>query len=102
MVEPEDPHLEGLKRLHERLEVLEAAQTRKPASFDMLEAKGSGAGYRMIAELVGGVLMGVGFGWLLDKFLHTSPWGLIGGLLIGAVGSIWLVVRSLSALGGSD
>jgi len=47
---------------------------------------------------VGGVLGGLGFGWLLDRFLHTSPLGLIGGVLIGAGIGVALVVRSASAM----
>jgi ATP synthase protein I len=99
MGEPQDPHQEAFRRLDDRLGALEASRTRKTVRF---ESQGSGAGYRLIAELVGGVLMGVGLGWLLDRFAHTSPWGMIGGVLIGAAGSIFLAVRSMSAPGGSE
>ena len=51
------------------------------------------AGYRLLASLIGGVLAGVGFGWLFDHFVGTGPWGLISGLLIGSTVSIITVVR---------
>ena len=52
------------------------------------------AGYRLLASLIGGVLAGVGFGWILDHFAGTGPWGMVGGLLIGSTVSIISVVRA--------
>ncbi|MBS0333364.1 MAG: AtpZ/AtpI family protein [Proteobacteria bacterium] len=49
-------------------------------------------GYRFVGEVVGGVLGGVGLGWLLDRFAHTQPWGVVGGLLIGSGISIFAAV----------
>ncbi|MDP3748792.1 MAG: AtpZ/AtpI family protein, partial [Phenylobacterium sp.] len=51
-------------------------------------------GYRFIGEVVGGVLMGVGLGWLLDRYAGTSPFGMVGGLLIGSGLSIFVAVRT--------
>lgn len=56
--------------------------------------EGAGAGYRLVAELIGGVLAGLGLGWILDRITGASPFGLIGGVLIGAGGSVFLVARS--------
>jgi ATP synthase protein I len=95
MTAPEDPTDEAFRRLDDRIGALEASQVRKPLSFD---AGGPGAAYRLVAELVGGVLAGLGFGWLLDRYLHTSPFGLIGGVLVGAGLGVVLVVRSASAM----
>ena len=60
------------------------------------EGSGSGAGYSMVAELVSGVLGGLGLGWLFDKYAHTSPVGLIVGVLLGTVAAIFLVVKAAS------
>lgn len=95
MAEPDETTTEALKRLDDRLGALKVSQSRERVSF---QAGGSGAAYRLIAELVGGVLMGLGFGWLVDRFLHTTPFGLIGGLLVGAGASVFLVVRTASAM----
>ena len=94
MAPPEVPPEESLKRLDARIAALESSQTRTPLK---IEQEGSGLGYRLIAELVGGVLMGLGFGWAFDHFAHTRPLGLICGLLIGAAGSIFVAVRTMSA-----
>lgn len=43
---------------------------------------------------MGGVIFGAGFGWLLDLWLGSSPWGLIVFFLLGFAGGILSVVRS--------
>ena len=48
----------------------------------------------MIGELIGGVLAGLGLGWLLDRIAGTAPFGLIGGVLIGTGASIFMIARS--------
>lgn len=91
MAKPDEPREEALKRFDERLDALAAQQVRKPMRFD---AEGSGAGYRLVAELIGGVLGGLGLGWLVDRLAGTGPWGLIGGVLIGAGASVFVIARS--------
>lgn len=90
MADPKTPHDEAFRRLDKRLDALDQTSRREPKRFD----EGSGAGYRVVGELIGGVLTGLGFGWLLDRIAGTTPWGLIGGLLIGTGVSIFLVARS--------
>jgi ATP synthase protein I len=51
-------------------------------------------GYRFLGEVVGGVLMGAGLGWLADRFITPAPLGLIIGLLVGSGISIFVAVRS--------
>ncbi len=58
----------------------------------------SGEGYRLLGQMLGGVLGGVGLGWLFDHFAHTTPLGVIGGLLIGSGLSIYATVRTASAM----
>jgi ATP synthase protein I len=84
---------EALARLGRRADALEARTMRKRTG---LSAEGSGAGYSMVAELVSGVLGGLGLGWLFDKYAHTSPVGLIVGVLLGTVAGIFLVVKAAS------
>jgi ATP synthase protein I len=91
MPHPNDPPDKALESLDQRLGAAEAAQARR-VSPDTHAAMAQG--YRFVGEVVGGVLGGVGLGWLLDRFAHTQPWGLIGGLLIGAGLSITFAVRS--------
>jgi ATP synthase protein I len=86
MPHPKDPPDKALKSLDQRLGAAEAAQART-VSPDTHAAMAQG--YRFVGEVVGGVLGGVGLGWLLDRFAHTEPWGVIGGLLIGTGFSIF-------------
>lgn len=47
-----------------------------------------------------GTAVGIGawLGWWLDGRYHTSPWGILGGVLLGGASAGWMVWRSLSAL----
>jgi F0F1-type ATP synthase assembly protein I len=45
----------------------------------------SGLAYSAAAALVGSVVFLLLIGWVLDSFLGTSPWCLVGGIIIGSV-----------------
>jgi len=95
MPEPDESQAEAGRRLDARLEAAEAAQARR-ASGDAHRAMAQG--YRFLGEVVGGVLMGAGLGWLLDRFTGIAPIGLIGGLLIGSGLSIFVAVRTAARM----
>ena len=81
-----------LKRLGERLD-----QTGRPSETVSRQANDTSAfarGFRLSSEMVGGVLVGAGLGWLLDRWLGTSPWGLIVFLLLGFAAGILNVMRA--------
>jgi ATP synthase protein I len=86
MPQPDDTRDEALRRLDEKLDAIQARRV-KPTS-PLGGADGAGEGYRLLAGLIGGMLGGLGLGWFFDQVAHTSPIGLICGLLIGTVGSI--------------
>lgn len=91
MQKADDPKEEA-PSLDERIDAFEAKRTaNKPRSA---ADHGSGDGYRLLADLIGGILGGLGFGWLLDRYAHTAPFGMIGGVLIGTGMAVYLVVRS--------
>lgn len=77
--------------LDQRLAAAEAAQARR-ASGDSHRAMAQG--YRFLSEVVGGVLMGAGLGWLADRFITPAPLGLVIGLLAGSGLSIFVAVRT--------
>ena len=93
------PRDEALKRFDARYDALAASQQRGSKVHDM--ESGAGAGYRLIGELIGGVLTGLGLGWGVDRFAGTAPWGLIGGMLIGTGAAIFMVVRSAGRMSGA-
>lgn len=95
----DDPHDETLTRLGQRIDAFEAK--RQAEKGPGLKAdSGAADGYRLLANLIGGVLCGLAFGWLFDHFAHTSPWGLISGMLIGTGLGVYTVVRSASRMTG--
>jgi len=95
MPQQESSHDAARKRLDARLEAFEADRVAKPTG---LANAFTSSGSRFLGEVVGGVLGGAGFGWLLDRFAGTGPWGLIGGLLIGTGLSIFVAVRSAAKM----
>jgi ATP synthase protein I len=95
MPKPDEPRDEALKRLDQRLDAFTAGREQKNA----YQGAGSASdGYRLLAELIGGILGGLGFGWVFDQFVHTSPLGMICGLLIGLGVSIWVIVRQAGVM----
>ena len=57
-------------------------------------ASAMAVGLRLSSELVAGVLVGALLGWGFDRFLSTSPWGLIVFLLAGFTAGVMNVMRS--------
>ena len=103
MPKPDETRAEALKRLDERAAALDA-RTRRPEATHAGEQAVSQA-YRIIAELLGGVLIGLAFGFLADRIFRTTPWGLVGGVLLGFALSIWMARRTanrLMAMAGQD
>ena len=90
MPSPHEPRKEALKRLDERISAAEAERLPKG---NAASPRAMGQGYRFLSEVVGGVLGGLGLGWLFDRFAHTQPFGLVGGLLIGIGVSTFVAVR---------
>ena len=51
-----------------------------------------GVGTRVGVELLSALIVGVGIGWALDRWLHTSPLMLVIGVLLGGaagVANVW-------------
>jgi ATP synthase protein I len=64
-------------------------------------ASGYAKGFRLSSELVAGVVVGAGLGWLIDRVLGISPWGLIVFLLLGFAAGVLNVMRSAGVVAGS-
>jgi ATP synthase protein I len=78
------------KSLDERIAAFEAKRSLKSGATSQ---RAMGKGYRFLGEVVGGVLGGLGFGWVFDRLAHTQPFGLVGGLLIGFGVSTFVAIR---------
>lgn len=51
-------------------------------------------GFRVLAELIAGILVGMAIGWQLDRWFSTGPWLMIIFLFLGTAAGILNVVRS--------
>lgn len=73
-------------------------RSTKSAEADGRASSGAGQGYaqamKLSTEFVAGILVGAAIGWMFDKGLGTSPWGLIVFLLLGFVAGVLNVLRS--------
>ncbi len=59
-----------------------------------MDTSGIARGFRLSTELVAGVVVGAMIGWLLDRWLGISPWGLIVFLLLGFAAGVVNVIRA--------
>ena len=83
------------QRLGERLGQIRS--DRPPDSNDgraRPDTSGFARGFRLSSELVAGVLIGAAIGWLLDRWLGISPWGMIVFLLLGFAAGVLNVMRA--------
>jgi ATP synthase protein I len=100
MPKSDDQSEEAMTRLEARLDAFEAQRT-KPSSTPF-GVGGMGAGYRMMWEIVSGLLGGVALGWALDRFAGTAPWGIVGGLVIGTAVAVFLAAQSAARMGAKS
>ncbi|HEV7157467.1 MAG TPA: AtpZ/AtpI family protein [Caulobacteraceae bacterium] len=97
MPEPDNTSREALRRLDDKLAAFEAKRETHPTPLGI--SGSSGEGFRMLGQILGGVLGGLGLGWLVDHLAGTSPWGVLAGLLTGSALSIVAAVRQATAMG---
>jgi ATP synthase protein I len=85
-----------LRHLGEQLDRHHPADARgRPAGAD---SSAIARGLRLSSELVAGVLLGGAIGWLLDKWLRISPWGMIVFLLLGFAAGVLNVIRAAGVI----
>ncbi len=63
--------------------------------LSMLESTALGRAMRLPAEFAAGVLAGVALGWLIDRLLGTTPWGLIVFVVLGFCAGILNLLRAI-------
>ena len=69
-----------------------------PGQPPTVDTSAMARGFRLSTELVAGVLVGAALGWLLDRWLGTSPVGLIVFLLLGFAPGVLNVLRAAGLL----
>ncbi|MBN9465440.1 MAG: F0F1 ATP synthase assembly protein I [Brevundimonas sp.] len=97
MSTPTESREEAIKRLNDRAS--ELAEATAPKTSEHLTAQSvSSEAYKIVAELLGGVFIGLGLGFGVDRLFGTNPWGLIGGVLLGFALSIYMARRTANRL----
>lgn len=95
----EDDLSARLKRLGAELDVKQRAfaERRAPASASS-NTSAIGQAFRLSAEFVAGVIAGAVVGWLIDRLVGSSPWGLIVCLILGFCAGMLNLMRASGAL----
>lgn len=94
--EPESRE-EAIARLQKSASDLEARTTPEP-SFEAAGQAAASQAWKIIADLLGGVFVGLAIGWAVDHFAGTTPVGIISGVLLGFALSIWMAWRTAQRL----
>lgn len=94
--EPESRE-EAIARLQKSASDLEA-RTARQLSHEAAGQAAAGQAWRILADLFGGVFVGLAIGAILDRFAGTGPWGLIGGVLLGFAVSVFMAWRTAQSL----
>jgi ATP synthase protein I len=77
--------------LGNKLETAKHRHERPRASANQGNAMAKGM--RAATELIGGVVAGAGLGWVLDKWLGTTPGLFILGFLLGSAAGMMNIIR---------
>lgn len=81
------PSLENLQAKIDGIKKIES-ESPPPKNNDMSQAM------RLIIDLMAGVIMGTGCGYLLDKWLNTLPFFMIAGIFLGMAAGVKNMLRS--------
>ena len=79
-----------LKQLKERIDTAETSIT--PHSKQKKQT-GAGFGFKISTEIIAALVVGVGIGLIVDKYLGTKPFGLIIFFIFGAIAGFLNVYR---------
>ncbi len=83
-----------LQRLGERLTNVSRPSENRSDPRQTADRSAIARGFRLSTELVAAVLVGAVLGWLIDRWLGTSPWGLMLLLLLGFAAGVLNVMRA--------
>ena len=107
MIEPDKgPGSERLQDIGRRLDKTLASKHGTPGS-ETTEGSAAGLAFRAVSELVVGLLVCMGLGWVADRYLGTAPWIMIGLMPFGLAAGVVNVMRlsnseqAKNVLGGS-
>ena len=79
-----------LKQLKERIDTAETSNAPPPKQK---KQNGAGFGFKVSTEIIAALVVGVGIGLIVDKYLDTKPFGLIIFFIFGAIAGFLNVYR---------
>jgi ATP synthase protein I len=92
----------SLKELDAKLEAAQARrQGRKGTQDGPRRGSGLSLALRIGTELVAALIVGVGIGILLDRWLETSPWFMLLFFVLGSAAGIMNVFRAMKGYDSS-
>ncbi len=103
MSDPRRPTDDRLRDLSARADALERSTARPPVAAGASHGAAANQAYRIIGDLVGGVVVGLALGFGLDRLapmlgFRTAPAGLLTGVLAGFAVSVWMAKRTADRL----
>lgn len=69
----------------------------KPDDKEDINRK-SGLAYAAAFSLFAAVVSGLILGWLLDRWLGTSPWLLVAGIVLGSAAGLYEFIRTTNKI----
>ena len=79
-----------LKELKDRIETAKLSNT---PNIKKNKESGAGFGFKISTEIIAALVVGVGIGLIVDKYLGTKPFGLIIFFIFGALAGFLNVYR---------
>ena len=79
-----------LQKLKERIDTAETTNSPPPKQK---KQSGAGFGFKISTEIIAALVVGVGIGLVVDKYLGTKPFGLIIFFIFGAIAGFLNVYR---------
>tara|TARA_Y100001970_G_scaffold285107_1_gene403954 strand:- start:567 stop:848 length:282 start_codon:yes stop_codon:yes gene_type:complete len=80
-------------RLQKLKERIETAETTNNPHKKIKKESGAGFGFKISTEIIAALVVGVGIGLIVDKYLGTKPFGLIIFFIFGALAGFLNVYR---------
>ena len=87
---PEDARITSLNQRLDKAKTDEAIRSGRARDKGQDDER---LGQRVLAELIGGMVGGALIGWVLDRFLGTSPWLLLTLLGLGIASAFRNIIR---------
>jgi ATP synthase protein I len=90
---------ERLGALDRRLKAAEGERSEQRAQeAERPGPSGLGQALRLSSEFIAAIIVGGGLGWAADRWLGTSPWGMILLLMLGFAAGVMNVMRASGML----